>query len=207
MTNIKINIKISIRIIIKIRRSTAEVKNILQREKEAGIRKLEIEVTVQNIIAVRIKIIKIDLNIRKDRILGLTIRKKKRLVIMKVSIIYLKLVKKKFEEIAKHTNENTPVSTSDVSKRDRELYVANLPDGLSPSEVTELMNTALIAINANLKVGNPIISTWLSLDKNYAFLEFRTAEEANNAFKLDGINILGKVNCFKVIYYKYRKSK
>jgi len=56
-----------------------------------------------------------------------------------------------------------------------------------------LLNTAMIAIGANLRSGNPIISAWVKGDNQYAFLEFRTPEEANNAFKLDGINILQKV--------------
>lgn len=57
----------------------------------------------------------------------------------------------------------------------------------------ELLNTALVAIGANLRSGNPITSIWMKENNEYAFLQFRTPEEANNAFKLDGINILGKV--------------
>ncbi len=74
------------------------------------------------------------------------------------------------------------------------MFVGNLPDGLSPTEVTELMNTAMVAIGANVRSGNPIISTWMSSDGNYAFLEFRTPEEARNSIKLDGISLLGKVS-------------
>lgn len=92
-----------------------------------------------------------------------------------------------------------PISTSDPSKHNRELYIANLPEGLSPNDVTELMNTAMVAIGANLKSGNPILSTWMSSDSNYAFIEFRSPEETNNAFKLDGISLLGKVYCFNFI--------
>lgn len=54
------------------------------------------------------------------------------------------------------------------------------------------MNTAMLAINANVKSGNPIVSTWMNEEANYAILEFRTEVEANNAFKLDGVSILGK---------------
>ena len=54
------------------------------------------------------------------------------------------------------------------------------------------MNTAMIAINANLKSGNPIISAWINPESNCAILEFRSEEEANNAFKLDGLSIVGK---------------
>lgn len=89
-------------------------------------------------------------------------------------------------------NPDIPISNSDPAKIKRELYITNFPEGLIPSQITELMNTAMIAINANVKQGNPIVSSWINPDANYAILEFRTEEEANNAFKLDGISILGK---------------
>ena len=74
----------------------------------------------------------------------------------------------------------------------------NLPEGLSPNDVTQLINTAMIAIGANIKSGNPVLCTWMSSDQNYALLEFRTPEETNNAFKLDGISLLGKVILLKI---------
>ena len=40
--------------------------------------------------------------------------------------------------------------------------------------------------------GNPVVSTWISSDGHYAFVEFRTAEEANHGFKLQGMNIQGQ---------------
>lgn len=89
-------------------------------------------------------------------------------------------------------NPDIPVSNSDPAKIKRELYIMNFPEGLIPSQITELMNTAMIAINANIKAGNPIVSTWINPESKYAIIEFRTEEEANNAFKLDGISILGK---------------
>ena len=97
-------------------------------------------------------------------------------------------------KISKIVNKNPdiPISNSDPAKIKRELYVTNFPEILIPSQLTELMNTAMIAINANIKSGNPIVSTWINPEANYAICEFRTEEEANNAFKLDGISILGK---------------
>ena len=61
----------------------------------------------------------------------------------------------------------------------------------------ELMNTAMIAMDANIKSGSPIIGAWMSPDQNCSFLEFRLPEEANNALKLDGISLLGNVNNIK----------
>lgn len=39
--------------------------------------------------------------------------------------------------------------------------------------------------------GPPILSAWISSDAHYAFVEFRSAEEANLGFKLQGLNING----------------
>jgi hypothetical protein len=98
------------------------------------------------------------------------------------------------DKLSKIINKNPdiPVSNSDPAKIKRELFITNFPDGLIPSQITELMNTAMIAINANIRSGQPIISAWINPESKYAILEFRTEEEANNAFKLDGISILGK---------------
>lgn len=104
------------------------------------------------------------------------------------------IVKRKLEVLNKLTSDQAPISTSDPTKRDREIYISNLPEGLSPNDITELINTAMISINANVKSGPPVIGCWISAEQNCAFLEFRTPEEATNAFKLDGISLLEKVN-------------
>jgi len=54
------------------------------------------------------------------------------------------------------------------------------------------LNTALITLKANTKAGDPVLSAWISTDGHYAFVEFRTAEEANNGFLLNTISILGQ---------------
>jgi len=41
--------------------------------------------------------------------------------------------------------------------------------------------------------GDPILSAWISTDGHYAFVEFRSSEEANNGFLLNNITILGQV--------------
>jgi hypothetical protein len=82
----------------------------------------------------------------------------------------------------------------------------NLPDGLTPQDILDLMNTALVAIQGSVKSGNPIINCWMNSDQKHNFIEFRTPEETTNGLKLDGLNILGKVIILKVTY-KNRKSK
>jgi len=39
--------------------------------------------------------------------------------------------------------------------------------------------------------GNSVLSSWISSDGNYAFVEFRTPEEATNGFALNNVSIYG----------------
>ena len=41
--------------------------------------------------------------------------------------------------------------------------------------------------------GLSITSSWIAADGNYAFVEFRTPEEANNGFALNNVAIHGQV--------------
>ncbi len=86
--------------------------------------------------------------------------------------------------------DEIPISESDISKKDIELYVINLPRDLTEDQIKELLNTALKSIEANDKVGDPIISVTKGKKSNYFILEFRTANECKNAMKLNGMKIL-----------------
>ena len=50
------------------------------------------------------------------------------------------------------------------------------------------METAKIATNSE---GKPVFAVQINRDKAFAFLEFRTGEEANNAMRFDGITLQG----------------
>lgn len=78
------------------------------------------------------------------------------------------------------------------AKVDRKLYIGNLPVGVPPSTLVKLLNAALLALKANTQPGDPVLSAWISADGHYAFVEFRTADEANNGFMLNNISILGQ---------------
>ncbi len=47
-------------------------------------------------------------------------------------------------------------------------------------------------MKANTQSGEPVLSAWISSDGHYAFVEFRTSEEANNGFLLNNISIMGQ---------------
>mmetsp|Transcript_38450 Transcript_38450/g.50430 ORF Transcript_38450/g.50430 Transcript_38450/m.50430 type:complete len:106 (-) Transcript_38450:543-860(-) len=54
-----------------------------------------------------------------------------------------------------------------------------------------IINDAMIRLEVITEPGNPVISTWISTDGHYAFVEFRNAEEANLGFRLHGMKISG----------------
>jgi len=86
--------------------------------------------------------------------------------------------------------DEIPVSTSDISKKEVELYVINLPSDLTEDQIKELLNTALISIEANDKPGNPIVKVTKDKNGNFFILEFRTPNECKNAKSLNNMKIL-----------------
>ena len=85
-----------------------------------------------------------------------------------VSIVIFNLitqiVKRKFEEMNKQQfNETVPISSTDKSKREKELYVTNLPNDLNPTKIVEILNTALRTIEANTTNQDPIIGAYTTL--------------------------------------------
>ena len=83
------------------------------------------------------------------------------------------------------------MSMAQTAKIDRKLYVGNLPSGITQRMLIDIVNEAMLSLSVLEEPGNPVVSTWISSDGHYAFVEFRTAEEANHGFKLEGMNIQG----------------
>ena len=88
--------------------------------------------------------------------------------------------------------DEIPISHSDISKKDIELYVINLPMDLTEEQIKELLNTALISIEANDIKGNPITNVTKGKNGKFFILEFRTPNECKNAMKLNGMKILNR---------------
>ena len=75
---------------------------------------------------------------------------------------------------------------------DKKLYIGNLPSGMTPPSLVKMLNIALLTLKPeDFEPGEPVISSWVSPDGHYAFVEFRTAEEATKSFILNGFKILG----------------
>lgn len=76
---------------------------------------------------------------------------------------------------------------STTSKYLREVYVGNLPQGLTVTELLEYINRSMINNNVSHINGNPVISAWINSDGKYAFCECRSIEEANILLKLNNL--------------------
>ncbi|EGC33787.1 hypothetical protein DICPUDRAFT_56283 [Dictyostelium purpureum] len=74
-------------------------------------------------------------------------------------------------------------------KQSRRIYVGNIPPGITDSELIEFFNAAVLAANLNVKPGPPVVFCQINAPKCFAFIEFRTPEEATNAMRFDGITL------------------
>ena len=102
-------------------------------------------------------------------------------------------------------NNEIPISTSDIRKKEVELYVMNLPNDLDIDHIKELLNAALISIGANEKYGNPIINVTHDKSGKYFILEFRTPNECKNAMELNEMKIMSRT--LKIGQPKYLNEK
>ena len=75
-----------------------------------------------------------------------------------------------------------------TAKIDRKLYIGNMPTCINQKALIEVMNEAMLSLNKtkewDLDPGMPVVSSWISTDGHYGFIEFRTAKEASLGFNL-----------------------
>lgn len=76
-----------------------------------------------------------------------------------------------------------------MTKKSRELYIGNLPDGVPEAQLMSFLNAALLQAGMNTQPGMPISS--VRCNGRFAFAEFRNAEECTNAMNLNGIILVG----------------
>eukprot|EP01133_Synstelium_polycarpum_P019137 gene19137-22919_t len=74
-------------------------------------------------------------------------------------------------------------------KQSRRLYVGNIPQNISEVNLTDFFNAAFLAANLAIKPGNPVVLCQINQSKSFAFVEFRSTEEATAAMGLDGISL------------------
>ena len=77
------------------------------------------------------------------------------------------------------------------NKLAREVYIGNLPPDTQIPALTEFINSSLRQLGHNNPLGS-VVTAWVSTDGHYAFIEFRTVEEATAALNhLGGVNYMG----------------
>ncbi|XP_063446983.1 splicing factor U2AF 50 kDa subunit-like, partial [Mytilus trossulus] len=90
------------------------------------------------------------------------------------------------------TNTTVPFAGSAISRQARRLYVGNMPFGVTEEAMMDFFNHQMKLSGLAQAEGNPIIAVQINLDKNFAFLEFRSVDETTQAMAFDGINFQGQ---------------
>ncbi|CAG5118058.1 unnamed protein product [Candidula unifasciata] len=93
-----------------------------------------------------------------------------------------------------------PVSTdaslnfagSSLSRQARRLYVGGIPFGMTDEAMMDFFNHQMRITGLAQAEGNPVIAVQINLDKNFAFLEFRSVDETTQALAFDGISFQGQ---------------
>lgn len=78
----------------------------------------------------------------------------------------------------------------DVARPARRIYVGGLPTSVTDAHLRQFFNDLMIRSGGAAAPGFPLTSCKLYPDKNYAFVEFRTVEEASNCMALDGVQFM-----------------
>jgi splicing factor U2AF subunit len=91
-----------------------------------------------------------------------------------------------------NTAAATPVLGSHVVHQSRRLYVGNIPFGVSENAMMEFFNQQMQLVGLSQTEGSPVIAVQINLDKNFAFLEFRSIDETTAAMAFDGIVFQGQ---------------
>ena len=92
----------------------------------------------------------------------------------------------------------------------RRLYIGGVPFGATEDAMMEFFNQQMHMAGMLLRLdkqndhnnfqfpglatgpGNPVLAVQINLDKNFAFLEIRSVDEATSALAFDGINFMGQ---------------
>lgn len=80
-----------------------------------------------------------------------------------------------------------------VQRQSRRIYVGGIPFGANEGEMMDFFNHQLKAQKLITAPGDPIIAVQINVEKNFAFLEFRNADEATTCMGLDGIEYQGQI--------------
>jgi len=95
---------------------------------------------------------------------------------------------------AAHLTQTTvPYTGSSISRQARRLYVGNIPFGVTEEMMLDFFNMQMNMSSLAQADGSPVIACQINLDKNFAFIEFRSVDETTQAMAFDGINFQGQM--------------
>ena len=85
-----------------------------------------------------------------------------------------------------------PIQNQLQTRHARRVYVGGLPPVCTDETLKSFFNGALVAVNGVIdEKADPVMNVYLNREKAFAFVEFRTVEEASNAMALDAIKFEG----------------
>jgi len=78
------------------------------------------------------------------------------------------------------------------TRKDRRLYVGNLPPTISIDQLRDFLNAAMEACGGVPEgAKEAVLSVWIGPEAKYSFVEFTTTDCATVALGLNGINCMG----------------
>lgn len=78
-----------------------------------------------------------------------------------------------------------------LSRQSRRLYIGSITPDINEQNLADFFNNKMIEMNIGTGApGNPVLAVQCNYEKNYAFVEFRSAEDATAAMAFDGIIFL-----------------
>jgi splicing factor U2AF subunit len=79
-----------------------------------------------------------------------------------------------------------------MSMQTRRVYIGGIPFGMAGDQMVDFFNQKMHEHGLAVGPGNPVLACQINIDKNFAFLEFRTAEETTACLAFDGIMLMGQ---------------
>ncbi|KDQ61772.1 hypothetical protein JAAARDRAFT_122737 [Jaapia argillacea MUCL 33604] len=78
-----------------------------------------------------------------------------------------------------------------LSRQSRRLYIGSITPEINEQNLADFFNGKMIEMNIGTGApGNPVLAVQCNYEKSYAFVEFRSAEDATSAMAFDGIIFL-----------------
>ncbi|KIK99802.1 hypothetical protein PAXRUDRAFT_433287 [Paxillus rubicundulus Ve08.2h10] len=79
-------------------------------------------------------------------------------------------------------------SNPNLSRQSRRLYIGSITPDVNEQNLADFFNSKMIEMSIGTGgPGNPVLAVQCNYEKNYAFVEFRSAEDATAAMAFDGI--------------------